>query len=95
MMGASPKVVVGAEPSLWSTVNTDAAIRSLGSNRDTGLTSAEATKRLAQAGLNRLDVAAAVPTWRKFLAQLADPLIYLLLGAVVVSLVAWIAEGAD
>jgi P-type Ca2+ transporter type 2C len=95
MRGASPKVVVGAEPSLWSTVNTDAAIRSLGSNRDTGLTSAEATKRLAQAGLNRLDVAATVPTWRKFLAQLADPLIYLLLGAVVVSLVAWIAEGAD
>ena len=38
--------------------------------------------------------ATAVPAWRKFLAQFADPLIYLLLGAVVVSLVAWILEGA-
>ena len=36
-----------------------------------------------------------MPAWRKFLAQFADPLIYLLLGAVVVSLVAWILEGGD
>ena len=36
-----------------------------------------------------------VPKWRKLLDQFADPLIYLLLGAVVVSLVAWIIEGAE
>jgi len=35
-----------------------------------------------------------VPPWRKFLAQFADPLIYLLMGAVVVSLAAWALEGA-
>ena len=36
-----------------------------------------------------------MPTWRKLLAQLQDPLVYLLLAAVVVSLVAWLLEGAD
>ena len=36
-----------------------------------------------------------MPTWRKLLAQFADPLIYLLLGAVVVSFVAWILEGRE
>jgi P-type Ca2+ transporter type 2C len=93
-MAASPEIV-GAERPLWSTVDTDAAIRSLSSDGDAGLTSAEAALRLAKTGPNRLDVTAAVPAWRKFLAQLADPLIYLLLGAVGVSLIAWIAEGAD
>ena len=92
----SPEVVAGAEGRpIWSTVDADAATRSLGSDAEAGLTSAEAALRLAQAGLNRLDVAATVPAWRKFLGQFADPLIYLLLGAVFVSLVAWIAEGAD
>ena len=36
-----------------------------------------------------------MPGWRKFLGQFADPLIYLLLAAVVVSLVAWILEGGE
>jgi magnesium-transporting ATPase (P-type) len=35
-----------------------------------------------------------VSTWRNFLGQFADPLIYLLFGAVVVSLGAWLADGA-
>ena len=33
--------------------------------------------------------------WRRILAQFQDPLIYLLLFAIVVSLVAWLAEGAQ
>ena len=33
--------------------------------------------------------------WRRFLGQFADPLIYLLLAAIVVSFVAWIVEGAE
>ena len=36
-----------------------------------------------------------MPAWRKLLGQFADPLIYLLLAAVVVSLVAWALEGAE
>jgi magnesium-transporting ATPase (P-type) len=60
-----------------------------------GLTAPEAGARLARHGPNELAAAEAVPTWRKLLAQFADPLIYLLLAAVVVSLVAWAAEGAE
>ena len=55
----------------------------------------EAAARLARFGPNQLEAAEPVPTWRKLLAQFADPLVYLLLGAVVVSLVAWILEGGE
>ncbi|MDN4473754.1 cation-translocating P-type ATPase [Demequina zhanjiangensis] len=58
-----------------------------------GLSAAEAAARLARDGPNRLAEAAAVPAWRKLLGQLADPLVYLLLGAIVISFVAWIVEG--
>jgi potassium/sodium efflux P-type ATPase len=60
-----------------------------------GLSSEEAAERLARCGPNQLEAAEPVPTWRKVLAQLADPLIYLLLAAVVVSFSAWLLEGAD
>jgi Ca2+-transporting ATPase len=60
-----------------------------------GLSSAEASARLRRYGPNELQPAEVVPAWRKLLAQFADPLIYLLLGAVAVSLVAWVAEGAE
>ena len=60
-----------------------------------GLTDSEAAERLVRDGPNELVAAAAVPRWRKLLAQFADPLVYLLLGAVVVSFVAWIVEGRE
>ena len=60
-----------------------------------GLTAAEATDRLARFGPNELEPEAPVPAWRKFLAQFADPLIYLLFAAVAISLVAWVIEGAE
>jgi P-type Ca2+ transporter type 2C len=62
---------------------------------DRGLTSSEVEARLGRHGANQLDAARPVPTWRKLLSQFADPLVYLLLVAVVVSLVAWILEGAE
>jgi potassium/sodium efflux P-type ATPase len=65
----------------------------LAADVEAGLTAGEAAARLARYGPNRLDAAAPVPAWRKFLAQFADPLIYLLLAAVVVSFVAWVLEG--
>ena len=67
----------------------------LGTDVRSGLSAAEAADRLAAYGPNQLDTATPVPSWRKLLAQFADPLIYLLLGAVVVSFVAWILEGRD
>ena len=65
----------------------------LGTDARRGLSAAEATARLARFGPNRLEAAERVPAWWKFLGQFADPLIYLLLAAVVVSLVAWALEG--
>ena len=78
-----------ADPSLLSG---SAVVRSLGSDPASGLGSVEAAERLSRAGPNRLDAAAGVPSWRKFLAQFADPLVYLLFAAVIVSLVAWALE---
>ena len=67
----------------------------LGASVSKGLTAAEAAARQARFGPNRLEAVQRVPGWRKFLGQFADPLIYLLLAAVVVSLVAWILEGGE
>jgi potassium/sodium efflux P-type ATPase len=58
-----------------------------------GLSAPEAAARLARYGANRLEAAPPVPAWRRFLAQFADPLIYLLLAAIVVLLVVWFLEG--
>jgi potassium/sodium efflux P-type ATPase len=66
----------------------------LGTDIGKGLSSAEAASRLTRYGPNELEATTAVSSWRKLLRQFADPLIYLLLAAVVVSLVAWAAEGA-
>jgi P-type Ca2+ transporter type 2C len=67
----------------------------LGTEVARGLSSAEATARLERFGRNELESAEVVPAWRKLLVQFADPLIYLLIAAVAVSLVAWAVEGAD
>jgi P-type Ca2+ transporter type 2C len=84
--------VLEAEP--WRRDAHDVA-NELGSDVRTGLTAAEAASRLASHGPNVLDPAEQVPSWRKLLAQFADPLIYLLLFAVAVSLVAWVVEGRE
>lgn len=58
-----------------------------------GLTAAEAARRLATNGPNELRSAPRRPTWRRMLGQFNDPLIYLLLAAIVVALAAWFIEG--
>jgi P-type Ca2+ transporter type 2C len=60
-----------------------------------GLTSAEAAARLREYGPNELETEEKAAPWKRLLSQFADPLIYLLLAAVAVSLAAWAAEGAD
>lgn len=67
----------------------------LGADPARGLTRSEAAARLAGHGPNQLDAAEQVPAWRKLLEQFRDPLVYLLIVAVIVSLVAWLIEGAD
>ncbi|MFT8331641.1 MAG: cation-translocating P-type ATPase [Bifidobacterium psychraerophilum] len=58
----------------------------------TGLSSDEAKRRLEEFGANELASAPPVPKWKKFLEQFKDPLVYLLLAATLISLVAWFIE---
>ena len=69
-------------------------VEALSGDPHEGLSGAEAERRLAQFGPNRLESAQPVPAWRRFAAQFAEPLVYLLIGAAVVSLLAWASEGA-
>ena len=75
-----------------STLDATEVARALGSDLERGLTLQEAARRLATDGPNELRSAPPVPTWRKVLAQFRDPLIYLLLGAIAISVVAWAIE---
>ena len=59
-----------------------------------GLTGAEAARRLAEDGPNDLPSTPPEPAWKRLLAQFRDPLVYLLLGAIVVSAITWALEGA-
>ncbi|UOE42983.1 cation-translocating P-type ATPase [Agromyces larvae] len=83
--------IARSDPSL-----TDAAdvARALAVDPETGLTAAEAARRLAEHGPNELRSTKKNPLWRRILAQFTDPLIILLLVAVAISVVAWIVEGA-
>ncbi|RMB59622.1 cation-translocating P-type ATPase [Tessaracoccus antarcticus] len=64
-----------------------------GVNPATGLSTTEAAGRLEADGPNALRQKPAEPLWRKVLRQFQDPLVYLLLVAMVISLAAWLAEG--
>ncbi|MBE7325102.1 cation-translocating P-type ATPase [Nocardioides sp. Y6] len=85
----SPRVL--RDPSL---LDADAVGRELDVDPSTGLSEEEAARRLATDGANELRGKKPVPTWRKILTQFQDPLIYLLLAAVAISLIAWIIDGA-
>ena len=66
---------------------------SLRADIEHGLTAAEASRRLAEHGRNELRGVPPAPTWRRVLAHFQDPLIYLLLAAIVIALAAWFIEG--
>ena len=79
-----------ADPSV---VDAKDVARQLGVDPATGLSTGEAARRLMADGLNELPTKSPVPLWRKVLAQFQDPLVYLLLFAVVISLFAWAVGG--
>ena len=80
------------DPSL---ADAQAVAASLGVDPNAGLSQAEAERRLAQYGSNKLASAPPVPKWKKFLTQFKDPLVYLLLAATGISLIAWFIEKAN
>ena len=69
-------------------------LSALGVDPDQGLTRQEAAQRLEQYGPNELEGTPRDPAWLRFLRQFKDPLVYLLLAAIGISLAAWAAEGA-
>ena len=92
MADVTSSVLQTREP--WRREAVDVAAE-MSSDLVVGLSTSEAAARLDRFGRNQLDAAEAVSAWRKFAAQFADPLTYLLIAAVGVSLVAWLLEGAD
>jgi Ca2+-transporting ATPase len=67
-------------------------IDALQSDAASGLSAAEARRRLSSHGRNELARPEAVPGWRKFLAQFRDPLMLLLIVAALISAGSWIYE---
>lgn len=82
----------GVDPSL---TDAQAVADALNVDPNMGLSQAEAERRLAKFGPNELASAPPVPKWKKFLAQFRDPLVYLLLAATAISLIAWFIERAN
>ena len=64
--------------------NIDSVLTHVGSSQD-GLSQREAAERLAQNGKNRLDEAEKASLWARFLAQLKDPMLIILMAAAAVS----------
>ncbi len=65
----------------------------LGTDLARGLGAEEAARRLHANGPNELRAVTPVPAWRRALAQLQEPLVYLLGAAAAVALAAWWFEG--
>ena len=78
-----------------SVKDADEVARALGADIENGLTSAEASRRLSADGPNELRYAPRRPAWRRVLSHFQDPLIYLLLVAIAIALLAWVIEGTD
>ena len=70
----------------WA-VDARAVAARLGTDAASGLTTAEAARRLALDGPNELDAVAAKPAWRLFLDQFANTMIIVLLVALVITAV--------
>lgn len=79
------------DPSL---LEMDDLTKQLDVNIDTGLSAHHAAERLKNAGANTLRAAPQVALWRRVLRQFNSPLVYLLLIAIAVIMLAWFIEGA-
>ncbi|TWC55739.1 calcium-translocating P-type ATPase/potassium/sodium efflux P-type ATPase,TIGR01523 [Pseudomonas sp. SJZ080] len=71
-------------------------VRELDTDIGLGLSSAQAQARLSRDGPNELRTKPAKPAWQYFLRQFHDPLVYLLLVAVAITLGSWLLmDGRD
>jgi Ca2+-transporting ATPase len=86
---------VAHTPTAWHSLSVDAVFAEL-SSASRGLSSAEAARRLADAGPNELTFAGVTSWWRVLLRQFVSPLIAILLIAALITLVQqhWVDSGA-
>lgn len=70
----------------WYTQEADAVVVALGSDRDRGLTAAEAATRLAEHGPNSIAAEKPPSVWQVALRQLADPMNVMLVAVAIISL---------
>ncbi len=78
----------------WA-VDVDVAVERLESDSVDGLTESEARRRQSVFGANTLAVETRSSRWRQLTDQLTDPIVYLMLAAIAVSLLVWVLEGSD
>jgi len=67
----------------------------LDSDGDRGLTSAEVERRQASHGPNQIETEPPTPGLVRLLQQFANPVVYLLLAAIVISTAVWVIDGTD
>ncbi|UCV28489.1 cation-transporting P-type ATPase [Ferribacterium limneticum] len=72
-------------PLAWHADSADSAARRLGVDSRHGLSNDEAASRLSRHGLNRLTETPGKPAWRRFAAQLTQPLVLVLIAAGVIT----------
>lgn len=89
-----PGDVVQPIEAAWSLDTTD-VLEAMASDTDAGLTGAAVQERVKRFGINEIATAAETSAWKRVLAQFRDPLVLLLLVAIVVSVIAWLVDGAD
>jgi len=70
----------------WYTQDADAVVAALGSDRERGLTAADAAQRLAEHGPNSIAAEKPPSTWQVALQQLADPMNIMLVAVAIISL---------
>ena len=68
------------------------AVAKLSSDFKRGLSVGEARARLQRHGLNKLRQQEPVPAWRRFLSQLQDTMVILLIIAAAIAMIVWILE---
>ena len=76
-----------------STQEIGGVLAAVAADPELGLTAGEARRRLLQDGPNELRAKPRLSRWRRALKHFQDPLIYLLLAAVGIALLAWAIEG--
>jgi len=85
---ATPTRTLDQAPVMWHALSPEQATEHLSTSNTSGLTSEEAARRLRESGPNALEAEAGTSIGRLVLEQVANPMVYLLAGAAVVSLFA-------